>query len=61
MEDKKVFCYDCKYYDKPYTTITDDCLAEGNRRYKPDYQRNWWVSIRRPKEINKSNDCRWFK
>lgn len=57
--DNRVFCKLCKHYEDNFDY--DECWAEGNLIYKPDYYSNWKHSIRSPRKINKFNDCRWYE
>jgi len=55
MEKEKVFCSECTYYDA-------GCLHPDNILYKdtPVF-RNIKQKKRCNREINKDNDCGWFK
>jgi hypothetical protein len=59
--DEKVFCVDCKHFKSGFGMIRDECEAEGNKRYKPNWESNYYYPIRHPKRINKHNDCRWYE
>jgi len=58
-----VLCTECKYYTKPDTGGVDySCTAPQNRRKMQTKSTGvkYFLS-RRPEEINKNQDCRWFQ
>lgn len=55
----KVYCKDCKYF------IRDEGYKVCDHKKNVDKIDDWYSSHeirkRRPKEINKRNNCKWFK
>ena len=60
MNDQKVFCKDCKFFDDYFMGIDASCSAEGNKKHFFDWRQRYWSTIRHPNKINKFNDCRWY-
>lgn len=58
------FCEDCKYLENNggmYEPAVFVCEYPDNKEvYKINWLRKWYKRIRKPKHINKHNDCMWF-
>lgn len=64
--DTRVYCKDCRYLEQNDTrfrclhpnNLTTEKIKSGDWYSGPDYSK---VSKKHPSEINKHNDCEWFK
>jgi hypothetical protein len=58
VEDKKeIFCYSCRFLKH-----NRDCVYKDNFKKATNYwYEKTYISIKTPCEINKNNDCEWFK
>ena len=60
---EKVYCNECYYlesYRPPFGNYSYTCLYSENIKRK----NNWLgeeASVKKPKDINKNNNCKWFK
>lgn len=68
MCKKPVFCEDCKYFNEKnpgpagaYIPINRICTHPNNIGYTNDWCRRKRYYKNKPSEINKNNDCPWFK
>ena len=54
----KVFCKKCTHL-----SIGDGCVCthEQNKQYVYDWFSEKYIFVKEPKELNKNNDCPWFK
>jgi hypothetical protein len=56
-----IFCKDCLFYflqNDDYSS--EDCLCPTLKKIGKDYHGTWWV-FAEPKEVNKNNDCKYFR
>ena len=58
-QKKKVFCDRCKYCDNEY--YEGCCWSPDNIEYISNYNGRKRHFIKSPKEINKNNDCKFYK
>ena len=57
----RIYCKDCKHYEDYFYDDVDNCQAEPNRIYNPNYRANYYKLIRHPKKINQFGDCKWYE
>lgn len=61
----QVFCEKCKFLENNggmYESPVWKCSHPNNQYlYKINWLRKWYRPIRKPKHINKNNDCLWGK
>lgn len=56
---KKVYCRDCRYYVS--CLGREWCQHKNNKEVSDSYLRQVVRYKEKPMEINKDNDCPWFK
>lgn len=56
----KVYCKDCKYLIEWSIALLDKSCNNSNNIKDNFYQPKYTMSLH-PSEINKNNDCKWYK
>lgn len=66
IEDKLVFCIDCRWLLHKEIAVTRDSINSYDCRYPANVtKKNIWLAsedhyINKPEKLNQNNDCSWF-